>query len=151
MFERYKVQDGDNLSYISKKFDTNIEFLKNINDIYFLDNLRVGNDIIVPKNKETYYEVKKITKGMKLLEYASKNNINPALLESLNGLEKDDYIYENQNIIIPKNNYSYYITKNGDTLQTVSNTFGITQDRMLAQNETIYLLEGQLIANKKIN
>ncbi len=151
MYERYRVKNGETISLISKKFGTSIEFLRNINDIYFLDNLRAGMDIIVPKNKELYYEVMKAPKGMTLLEFSNKNNINPDLFLIMNGLEKDDYIYEGQEILIPKKNFSYYITKEGDSLDTVANTFNVTKDRLLSQNETIYLFPGQIIANKKIN
>ncbi len=150
MFERYKIKKGDTLSIISKKYDTNIDYLKSINDIYFIDDLREGTDIIVPKTKDLYYEVIKNSKGDTLVNIAKKYNLNPSLLASMNGLENDDYIYNNQELLLPKMNYSYYISKKGDTLDTVSNIFGITKDRLLSQNESIYLLDGQIIVNKKI-
>ena len=52
--------------------------------------------------------------------------------------------------MVPKKDYSYYITKDGDTLALVANTFETTQDQLLKNNETIYLREGQLIVNKNI-
>ncbi len=150
MFDRYKVKNGDTLYSIAKNFNTKVEYLKNINDIYFLDNIREGMDIIVPINKEKYYNLVKTENPDTLLNTAKRYNINPNLLATLNGLEKDDFIYLNQEILIPKTNYSYYIVTEGDTLDSVSNTFKISKDRLLAQNETIYLLPGQVIVNKKI-
>ena len=63
--------------------------------------------------------------------------------------DMDDYIYPNQEILIPKSGYSYYITKDGDTLDTVSDTFNITQSKLLENNPTIYLLAGQILVKKK--
>jgi len=50
--------------------------------------------------------------------------------------------------MIPKPNYSYYITKEGDTLDTVSGMFKINKERLLNSNPTIYLQEGQILVNK---
>ena len=83
-----------------------------------------------------------------MYEIGRKYNINPELLASMNGLEINDYIYPNQEILIPKSGYSYYITKEGDTLETVSNTFKISQDKLLENNPVIYLLEGQILVKK---
>ena len=80
---------------------------------------------------------------------AEKYNINPTLLASLNGLEMEDYIYPGQEILIPKNNYSYYITAEGDTLDTVSKLFKISKLDLLNQNETIYLLKDQVLVTKR--
>jgi LysM repeat protein len=64
-------------------------------------------------------------------------------------LKLDDYIYPGQTLLIPKKNVSYYITKDGDTLYTVSNIFGITEKDVVDQNKTIYLLPEQMIYYKK--
>ena len=68
----------------------------------------------------------------------------------LNGLEQEDYIYPNQTILIPKSGYSYYITKEGDTLDIVANRFDVNKDTLLKHNQIIYLLPGQLLVNKTI-
>ena len=99
---------------------------------------------------ETYFENYKIKSGDTLYGIARKYNINPDLLASLNGLNNNDYIYPDQMLLIPKSGYSYYITKAGDTLDTVANIFNVSVDSLLKQNETIYLLDGQLLV-KKIN
>ena len=71
------------------------------------------------------------------------------MLAELNGLKIDDYIYPGQVILIPKKNVSYYITKEGDTLKNVSDVFDVSQDELINQNKTIYLLEGQMIYLKR--
>ena len=50
--------------------------------------------------------------------------------------------------MIPKKNFAYYITKEGDTLKTVADTFNTNVSNLLKYNDTIYLQEGQLIVNK---
>jgi LysM repeat protein len=148
MFDKYSIKKGENLKTIARMFDTNEDFLKEINNIYYDDQLRAGMDIIVPKNKEKYFNYYVIEKGDNLYAIAKRYNLNPDLLASMNGLEIEDYIYPNQEILIPKSGYSYYITKDGDTLESVSNIFNITKDELLDNNSTIYLLAGQIMVKK---
>ena len=66
----------------------------------------------------------------------------------MNGLNYSDYIYPNQLIMIPKANYSYYITKEGDTLDSVSKVLGVSREKLLGENDIIYLLEGQMLVKE---
>lgn len=100
-------------------------------------------------NKETYFDYYTIDKGDNLYQIGKKYNINPNLLASLNGLDINDYIYPGQVLLIPNKAYSYYITKEGDTLDMISKTFNISNQKLLDDNKTIYLLEGQMLVNKK--
>lgn len=98
---------------------------------------------------DTYFDYYKIEKGDTLYKIGKEYNINPSLLASLNGLDENDYIYPNQMILVPNKNYSYYITKSGDTLQMVADTFEVSPEKVIKDNKTIYLLEGQMIVKKK--
>ena len=131
----YRIQKGDSLASIAKKFNTSVEELENLNSRAYLNDLRVGMDIIIPKNS--------------LYKIARKYNINPELLASLNGLDMEDYIYPNQELLIPKSGYSYYITAEGDTLDTVSDMFKTSKENVLRNNPTIYLLKDQVLVNKR--
>lgn len=148
MFERYIIQDGESLSLIAKKFNTSVEMLQDINNIDYPNMLRAGSEIIVPKSKEKYFEYYTIEKGDNLYQISLRYNINPELLANLNGLSMDDYIYPGQELLIPKSNYSYYITTKGDTLDIVANRFKVSKDKVMAENETIYLMPDQLLVNK---
>ncbi len=99
-------------------------------------------------NNNDYFEYYTIKQGDNLYQIAKKNNVNPTLLSIINGLNISDYIYPNQTIMIPKSNYAYYITKEGDTLNLVAETFNTTTNNLLKYNPSIYLQEGQLIVNK---
>ena len=52
-------------------------------------------------------------------------------------------------ILVPKKDVSYYITKEGDTLNTVSRLFGVKDSELIKQNQTIYLQNGQMIFYKR--
>ena len=105
-------------------------------------------DIIVPKNKTKYFDTYTINKGDTLYAISKKYNINPNLLASINGLNLDDYIYQNQVLLLPVSGYSYYVTAEGDTLDTVSQMFKKNKENILKENETIYLLPGQILVSE---
>ncbi len=149
MFDKYTIKQGDNLEIIAKKFNTTVDMLKDINNMEYSTLLRQGMEIIVPKNKEQYFEYYTIEKGDNLYQIARRYNINPELLAALNGLTMNDYIYPGQEILIPKSGYSYYITTEGDTLDIVANRFKVDKDRVMRENETIYLMPDQLLVSRK--
>ncbi len=149
MYDKYLIQENDTLKSIADKFGTTVDTLKNINNIYFDDDIRQGMDIIVPKNKQQYFNYYTIEAGDSLYKIAERYNINPTLLASLNGLDMSDYIYPNQEILIPKSGFSYYITAEGDTIDTVAEVFKISKDSLLNQNETIYLLKDQVLVARR--
>lgn len=148
MFDRYEIKSGDSLSSIAKRFNTTESMIKDINNIAYPDMLRAGMDIIVPKGKENYFGYYKIEKGDSLYKIGMQYNINPELLAALNGLNMDDFIYPGQEILIPKSGYSYYITKEGDTLDVVADRFKTDRNTLLRYNDVIYMLPGQLLVNK---
>lgn len=145
----YRIQKGDTLTEIAKKFNTTLDELQQLNDALYLNDLRVGMDIVVPKNKEQYFNVYTIEAGDSLYGIARKYNINPQLLASLNGLDMEDYIYPNQELLIPKSGYSYYITAEGDTIDTVANMFKVSRNKVIDENPTIYLLKDQVLVSKR--
>lgn len=148
MYDKYLIRTGEDLTSIAKKFNTKESIIMDLNNIPFPDMIRAGKEIIVPINKEKYFEYYTIKKGDTLYGIAREYNINPDLLAILNGLNSEDYIYPNQEILIPKSNYSYYVTKDGDTLDIVSRKFNQSNRELLDNNETIYLLPGQLLVKK---
>ena len=149
MYDKYLIEKGENINSIAKKFLTKESILMEINNIPFPDYFREGKEIIVPINKDKYFEYYTIKKGDSLYKIARENNVNPELLALLNGLDSDDYIYPNQEIMLPKNNYSYYVTAEGDTIDLILKKFNVDKNTFMKQNETIYLMPGQLLVKKK--
>ena len=147
MFEKYRVKENETIDDIARKFHTNRSYIEDLNNLYFTETLRQGMDIIVPKNREKYFDTYTINIGDSLYAISKKYNINPELLAALNGLNMDDYIYPNQVLLLPVSNYSYYITKDGDTLEIVADMFKKNKETLIKENETIYLLPGQVLVS----
>ena len=146
MYDKYTVGYNESLNDIASRFNTTKEELMSINNLYE-DSLRAGMDIAVPVSND-YFTTYTVNTGDNLYAIARRYNINPTLLAALNGLNMDDYIYPNQKIMIPKSGYSFYITKDGDTLSIVADKFKRNADEIIKMNQTIYLLPGQLLINK---
>ena len=149
MFRNYKLENNESLEAVAKKFNTTVKSLQDLNNLYFIDNLREGMELIVPESAQDYFNYYVVDKGDSLYAIGKKYNINPELLAAMNGLDMDEYIYPNQQLLIPKNGYSYYMTAEGDTLDEVIKVFNSNEDKFLKENQTIYLLPGQLLVNKK--
>ena len=141
MYSVYKVLNGEPLESVASKFGTSVRELEMLNGLEERL-LRATNEIIVPETSKKYFEYYRVQKGDSIYGIARKYNINPELLASLNGLNFSDYIYPDQLIMIPKANYSYYITKE------VANVLGVSRDKLLKENDIIYLLEGQMLVKE---
>ena len=96
----------------------------------------------------TYVSYYTIKKGDNLYEIARMYNINPKLLAGIKWIKDNEYIYPCQEIMIHKGGYSYYITGEGDTLDTVIDAFKTNKDDLLEYNKTIYLLPEQIMVYK---
>ena len=149
MFEKYIINQGDDLYKIAEKCNTNLKVLQDLNNLSTKNNIRVGMELTVPKESKDYFNYYVVEKGDSLYQISRKYNINPELLATINGLNMSDYIYPNQQLLIPKNGYSYYITAEGDTIDEVIKIFNSNKEKFLNENSTIYLMEGQLLVNKK--
>ncbi len=144
MYGIYKIQNGDTLDSLAKRYGVSPEILKNLNQN---SSFAVGSNIIVPTMNE-YFEIYTIEKGDNLYNIARRYNTDYNLLALLNGINVDDYIYPNTTILVPKRDVKYYITKDNDTLLSVNRLLGGNINKLLSQNNNIYLEEGQLIVYK---
>ena len=91
----YKVEKGDSLSLIAKKFNVPILLIKSLNKIETEKLLH--NEVIVIKNKSTILH--KIKKGETLYSLAKKFNITKKQLEELNKLKTDKLLIDKTLII----------------------------------------------------
>ena len=144
MYGIYKIQNGDTLDSLAKRYGVSPEILKNLNQN---SNFAVGSNIIVPTMNENFEDYT-IEKGDNLYNIARRYNTDYNLLALFNGINVDDYIYPNTTILVPKRDVKYYITKDNDTLLSVNRLLGGNINKLLSQNNNIYLKEGQLIVYK---
>ena len=149
MYEIYKVQTGDTLDSIANKYGTTQALLLQINGLPDSYTPLPNSEIIVPLNQNSTYKYYTVKKGDNMYRIAEENNVNYELLLQINGLEKDDYIYPNQTILLPQNGLSLYITKQGDTLSEILENFNTTYQEIKEKNPNIYLAPEQIIVFKE--
>ncbi len=147
MYKIYQVEVNETLESIANKLNTNVDTLKEINGIVGNVSLMPGSFIIVPMLDDRFitYIVKD---GDTIYKISSKYNIDPNLLLELNGLGNESFIYPNQELMIPNNNYNYYITESNDTIFDVANKLGKSIQEVLSTNERLFLEPGQMIIYK---
>ena len=146
MYDTYVIEKNDTVATISSKFNTSPEVLYQLKG-YVLD-LVPGNTLVVPRITSNYFDYYTVSKGDTLYKIASENNIDADLLAQLNGINKSDYIYANQTLLIPKAGSILYITAMGDTLSEISKGLNVSIDKLISQNDNIYLQPEQLIVYK---
>lgn len=145
MYEVYQIAFGDTLEKIANKFGITLDELKKLNN-GISGFLRPGMLIVVPSSNNNFSKYI-IEKGDNLYSIAKKFNVSVDTLYAINGLSKDEYIYPGEIILIPKENISVYMTKDGDTI-TDLNTLGQLNE-ILTLNSKIYLLPNQAVLYKK--
>ncbi len=147
MYKIYKVMVGDTLEGIARKFNTTVSVLQDINDKAYIN---LGELIIVPNNTNSeWFDTYVIEKGDNLYSIAQKNDIALIDLLNINGLDKDNYIYPGQEIMVPKNEIGIIVTTENETLNSATKRLGISIEELLNQNANLYLLPDQLIIYKK--
>ena len=148
MYKVYQIEYGDTLDIISNKSKTSIEELNKLNGDF---EIIPGKYIVIPNIKNEIFEMYKVKNGDNMYTISKEYDINVDDLLTLNGLNKNDYIYPNQEIMVPTGLYNFYITKNNDTIQKVLDNTNLPIEEIINQNEKIYLLPDQLIIYKKNN
>ena len=145
MYTIYQVMMGDTIEGIANKFNTDVNTIMKLNDI---NNIVPGYSIVVPK---TNTKIKKyiVKEGDTIYAIARKNNVSKDVLLTLNGLNEYDYIYPNEQILIPMEGVEIYVTRDNDTLNNILNTIGITANELVKQNDKLFLLPDQLVVYKK--
>ena len=148
MYKIYQVEYGDTLDGIARKTGTTIENIKLINGINENFDLVVGSLIIVPKEQNTLFNSYTIKQGDSIYSIAREYNVDPDTLLLLNGLKKEELIYPNQELMIPQTGVMVYVTREGDTIDTILENFNIDANALDRDNDKIFLVEDQLIIHK---
>lgn len=145
----YIVEKGDTIESIGRKYNIPVIEIIKANNLKAPYLLNEGDSLTIPTGLYNIFDYYVVKKGDNLYEIAQKNNISLDLLLGVNGLDKDEYIYEGQTILIPKSDVKLYITKTGDTIESVSDFFKAPGVDIIYSNNSIYLLPGQLIVYRK--
>ena len=148
MYQIYQVQSYDTLQSIADRFNTTVDEIKKINGIKEFTPI-LGAPLIVPKITNQHYENYIVKKGDSLYSISKKYNTEPNVLALLNGLDKDDYIYPNQQIIVPKGVEGIYVVKEGENLNNILKKLNISIDELMNLNDNILLEDEQIIFYKR--
>jgi len=139
---------GETIESIARKLGTTVEELQRINGSIMMT---PGMNIVVPEQKNNIFNVYRVERGDNLYSISRRFNVNLDTLVRLNGLNETDFIYPGQEILIPDENISVYVTKEGDTIRNIVDALNTDINNLLLQNEDIYLIPDQLIIYKKEN
>lgn len=149
MYKIYEVKVGDTVDSIANRFKTTKEDLKKINGFPEDYQIMVGEYIVVPVMSQVLFDTYIVKKGDTMYEISRRFNVNVEDLLKLNGLSKDDYIYPNQEILVPAEGINFIITNEGDTTSLISSKLGIGIAELLLENENLMLAPDQVIVYKK--
>ena len=149
MFKIYRIIPGDTLESISRNLGLNLDELKRINGIIGDPVLIPGTNLIVPNREETTYVNYIVKKGDTIYDIARRNNLDYHVLLLINGLEEGDYIYPDEQILIPNENIDLYVTEEGDSLGKISESLAIPITEIIEKNDTVFLSPNQVIVYKK--
>ena len=151
MYKVYQVLPGEELRSIAEKLDVEYQVLCELNGLVSDSELRVGENIVIPNTQANLFQSYRVKSGDNLYELGRKYQTSAHDLALLNGIEENDYIYPNQELLIPRIGTQIYITKEGDTLRTAAKNFKTSPEKLNMENENIYLLPEQLLVFKKEN
>ena len=145
MYSIYEVEENDTLANIANSLGVDLSKLIELNGR--LDNVSKGQLIIIPNQNQNYitYEV---VAGDNLYQIAKKYGTTVDIIERLNGLEQNSYIYPKQKLLIPKENNGLYITKENQTITELVDELGVNINDLLRNNQ-IYLVSDQIITYDK--
>lgn len=146
MYHIYQVAANDNLEKIASQFQTTVNELKKINGIIGNVELIPNSFLIVPnKEKNQYFETYIVKKGDNMYEIAKKHYVDYKTLLELNGLEEYDYIYPEQEIVIPNKDIKIYKVQQGDSIKTLESITGININEIKTPNNEIYVEKDQIV------
>lgn len=147
MYQVYEIMNDETLESIAIRMNFDSEELCRLNGMNEQEFVP-GQFIVIPKIDDLYssYIVKS---GDTLFDISKRYNIDLNTLYALNGLDDGDYIYPNQELILPKDNTLMYITVQGDNLKSISNYLGVSYNELVDSVSNLSFVPDQLIAYKR--
>lgn len=147
--DTYIVEKGDTIESIGRKYNIPVIEIIRANNLKVPYLLVEGQSLTIPTSLYNIFDYYQVKKGDNLFDIAKMRNTTADILAQINGLEPNEYIYEGQTVLIPKEEISLYITKTGDTIEDAAQLLGASATDVIYSNNNIYLLPGQLIIYAK--
>lgn len=143
---QYIVKQGDTLKSIADYYGIDIKRIKEYNNLND-ENIEEGMIINIPI--ESPFQYYKVLEGDDLYTISNKFLIPVEFLSKINGLKVGEYIYPNQELLVPKIGNKIYLTSKGDSINSIANKLGINTLDIINNNKELYLVEDQLIIYKE--
>lgn len=147
--EIYIVKENDTLENIANLYNVPAAEIIKANNLVYPYTLKVGQALNIPTSMSNIFDYYVIEKNDTLYSIANRNKIDVNVLAAINGLDLNDYIYPGQTLLIPKEGITTYITKMGDTIQSVARALNTIPQGLVFNNNSIYLLPDQLIVYRR--
>lgn len=164
----HQVQAGETLFAIAKRYNVQLEGIKELNKLNG-DKINVGDLLIINPNQPTLNKSEEavvpgyhtVTQGETLYSIARLYGTTVDLLKALNELESDTIRVGEELVIIPRHNEKpgeqkvtddengpvYYIVREGETVYAISRKFGIEQSELRKLNN---LIDNSLYVGQRI-
>ena len=149
----YTVQRGDTLWAIARRYGTTSGEIAEINNISNPNLIYPGQELRIPTNSTIEGEetrgtgdiIYTVQRGDSLSKIARKYNVTVAHIVELNDITNPNLIYPGEKLRItesdvtnlspiPKNNYSTYTVRRGDTLSGIARRFGVSVNYLVTAN-----------------
>lgn len=152
MYNIYKVDESDTLNSIARMFNTSVSELMRMNGLLNNEQVFPGAYLLVPMNmgfNSNYedYNIYTVKAGDTIYSISELFGLPYETVLKINGLNKDDYIYPNQQILIPKQNSNIYITNGTETIKSIYEKYMNNWNDFLNMNEQIFITSDQVINN----
>ena len=151
MYKIYQVEIGETLNTIANKVGSDVNTLRQLNGFSSDFQVEPNMYIIVPSPLPTQdmglYQTYIVKKGDNMYDIAQTYQVDYQTLLRLNGLNENEYIYPDQEIIIPRKGVQMYVTEEYDTINSLTNKMNIPLQNILNQN--LYLIEDQIVIYKE--
>lgn len=149
--KKHIVQDGENIVNVAKIYGVSVTDLINANNLGNSFILTPGEELVIPVTIPSGFTYYTVQKGDNLYQIAQKYNITSKQLAELNGLELNEYIFPDQQLIIPKEGTLLYIVEENDRLNDLSEKLNIPKEELVYYNPNLYLLPEQVIVYRRGN
>ena len=145
--EFYIVEKGDTLYSISKKLNTTVDKIKNLNNLSN-NTITIGQILKIPSQDSSTNNVTyTVIKGDSLWKIANNYNTTVDKIKEANNLSSN-LLSIGQKLIIPSSeNYITYTVKKGDSLWKIANSYNTTVDKIKKLNN---LSSNLLSINQKL-
>ena len=143
MYKVYQIKQGDTLTSIARANNITEDEIKNLNNN--LGPIIPGVYIVLPAFQQNLYSTYMVKPGDTMYSIAQKYSTGLDDLLAINGINKTDFIYPNQQVLVPQNDKKIYVTKTNDSLQDVLTKTGLSADMLIELNDEIMLLPDQVL------